>query len=69
MTDTHEQGLSTRSVHAGERRDPEGAIHTPLYTHSTPRRLLTLTRPGLAIARPTAMARSTSQPPGRKNPL
>ncbi|GAA3152959.1 cystathionine gamma-synthase/methionine-gamma-lyase [Kribbella aluminosa] len=35
MTDTNEQGLSTRSVHAGETRDPQGAIHTPLYTHST----------------------------------
>ncbi|MET9683352.1 trans-sulfuration enzyme family protein [Streptomyces coeruleorubidus] len=35
MTDTTAQGMSTRSVHAGECRDPEGAIHTPLYTHST----------------------------------
>ncbi|MET7338778.1 PLP-dependent aspartate aminotransferase family protein [Nonomuraea sp. NPDC005650] len=35
MTDTTAQGLSTRSVHAGERRDPQGAIHTPLYAHST----------------------------------
>jgi len=35
MTDTTSQGMSTRSVHAGESRDPEGAIHTPLYTHST----------------------------------
>ncbi|MCX4906966.1 hypothetical protein [Streptomyces sp. NBC_00878] len=35
MTDTTAQGMSTRSVHAGESRDPEGAIHTPLYTHST----------------------------------
>ncbi|WP_432945728.1 trans-sulfuration enzyme family protein [Kribbella sp. CA-253562] len=35
MTDTTEHGLSTRSVHAGETRDPQGAIHTPLYTHST----------------------------------
>ncbi|MFC5833591.1 trans-sulfuration enzyme family protein [Nonomuraea insulae] len=32
---TQGQGLATRSVHAGERRDPEGAIHTPLYAHST----------------------------------
>ncbi|MGP3920594.1 trans-sulfuration enzyme family protein [Nonomuraea sp. 10N515B] len=32
---THGQGLATRSVHAGERRDGEGAIHTPLYAHST----------------------------------
>ncbi|MEU8403490.1 PLP-dependent transferase [Nonomuraea sp. NPDC048892] len=32
---TNGQGLATRSVHAGERRDPEGAIHTPLYAHST----------------------------------
>ena len=29
------QGLSTRSVHAGDHHDPQGAIHTPLYTHST----------------------------------
>jgi cystathionine gamma-synthase/methionine-gamma-lyase len=29
------QALSTRSVHAGETRDAQGAIHTPLYTHST----------------------------------
>lgn len=27
-------GFSTRCVHAGERRDAEGAIHTPLYNHS-----------------------------------
>jgi cystathionine gamma-synthase/methionine-gamma-lyase len=32
---THAQGLATRSVHAGEHRDGEGAIHTPLYAHST----------------------------------
>jgi cystathionine gamma-synthase/methionine-gamma-lyase len=35
MSDPTPQGLSTRSVHAGERRDSEGAIHTPLYNHST----------------------------------
>lgn len=35
MTDTPAQSLSTRSVHAGEHRDPQGAIHPPLYTHST----------------------------------
>ena len=29
------RGLSTRCVHAGEERDPQGAIHTPLYNHST----------------------------------
>ncbi|OBJ70419.1 PLP-dependent aspartate aminotransferase family protein [Mycobacterium sp. 1274756.6] len=28
-------GLSTRSVHAGDRRDPLGAIHTPVYNQST----------------------------------
>ncbi|NKE55467.1 PLP-dependent transferase [Lentzea sp. PSKA42] len=28
-------GLSTRCVHAGDVRDPQGAIHTPLYGHST----------------------------------
>lgn len=32
---TNGQGLATRSVHAGEHRDGEGAIHTPLYAHST----------------------------------
>jgi cystathionine gamma-synthase len=35
MSETTAQGLSTRSVHAGEHRDPEGAIHPPLYAHST----------------------------------
>jgi cystathionine gamma-synthase len=28
-------GLSTRSVHAGDCRDPQGAIHPPIYPHST----------------------------------
>ncbi|TVT10143.1 PLP-dependent transferase [Amycolatopsis bartoniae] len=27
--------LSTRCVHAGDIRDPQGAIHPPLYGHST----------------------------------
>ncbi len=27
--------LATRCVHAGDRLDPRGAIHTPLYNHST----------------------------------
>ena len=27
--------MSTHSVHADEKRDPEGAIHPPLYSHST----------------------------------
>ncbi|MCF3172012.1 hypothetical protein IPZ61_01475 [Streptomyces sioyaensis] len=35
MNNTPAYGLSTRSVHAGESRDPQGAVHTPLYTHST----------------------------------
>lgn len=36
MTDiSSPQGLSTRSVHAGDQRDPQGAIHPPLYNHST----------------------------------
>jgi cystathionine gamma-synthase/methionine-gamma-lyase len=35
MTENTAHGMSTRSVHAGERRDPEGAIHTPLCNHST----------------------------------
>ncbi|MEU3466063.1 PLP-dependent aspartate aminotransferase family protein [Streptomyces sp. NPDC006733] len=35
MTENSAHGLSTRSVHAGEHRDAEGAIHTPLYNHST----------------------------------
>jgi cystathionine gamma-synthase len=37
-TDAHAadaHGLSTRSVHAGDRRDPQGAIHAPIYPHST----------------------------------
>ncbi|MEV6821030.1 hypothetical protein AB0M72_19985 [Nocardiopsis dassonvillei] len=33
--ETDPQGLATRSVHAGDDRDPQGAIHTPLYNHST----------------------------------
>jgi cystathionine gamma-synthase/methionine-gamma-lyase len=28
-------GLSTRCVHAGDVRDAEGALHTPLYNHTT----------------------------------
>lgn len=28
-------GLGTRSVHAGDARDPHGAIHPPTYSHST----------------------------------
>ena len=28
-------GLSTRCVHAGDVRDPQGALHAPLYDHST----------------------------------
>ncbi len=30
-----EAGLSTRCIHAGDQRDAKGAIHTPLYNHST----------------------------------
>lgn len=33
MTTT--KGLSTRCIHAGDTLDPRGAIHTPLYNHST----------------------------------
>lgn len=33
--ETTPQGLGTRSVHAGDDRDPQGAIHTPLYNNST----------------------------------
>ena len=29
------QGLSTRCIHTGDARDPQGAITTPLYSHST----------------------------------
>jgi cystathionine gamma-synthase/methionine-gamma-lyase len=32
---THQRGLSTRCVHAGEKLDPQGGIHPPLYNHST----------------------------------
>lgn len=35
MTQQADNGLSTRCVHSGDVRDPEGAIHTPLYSHST----------------------------------
>jgi hypothetical protein len=28
-------GLSTRCVHAGDVRDSQGALHAPLYNHST----------------------------------
>ncbi len=35
MDGTRRFGLGTRCVHAGRRRDPEGALHTPLYTSST----------------------------------
>lgn len=32
---TNSRGLSTRCIHAGDVRDAQGAIHTPLYNHST----------------------------------
>lgn len=35
MAGTRRLGLGTRCIHAGQRRDPEGALHTPLYTSST----------------------------------
>jgi cystathionine gamma-synthase/methionine-gamma-lyase len=35
MTDETGQGLSTRCVHAGDVRDAEGALHVPLYNHTT----------------------------------
>lgn len=35
MDGTRRLGLGTRCVHAGQVRDPEGALHTPLYNHST----------------------------------
>lgn len=35
MTTTIIKGLSTRCIHAGDTLDPRGAIHTPLYSHST----------------------------------
>ena len=30
-----EQGFSTRCIHGGEQMGPDGAMHTPLYNHST----------------------------------
>jgi cystathionine gamma-synthase/methionine-gamma-lyase len=33
MTTTN--GLATRCIHSGDTLDPRGAIHTPLYSHST----------------------------------
>jgi cystathionine gamma-synthase len=35
MSDAPQFGLSTRCVHAGDVRDPQGALHAPLYNHST----------------------------------
>ncbi|MHA7652924.1 trans-sulfuration enzyme family protein [Mycobacterium sp. ML4] len=35
ITPSSSHGLSTRSVHAGDRRDAQGAIHPPIYPHST----------------------------------
>lgn len=35
MSATQRLGLSTRCVHAGDVRDPQGALHAPLYNHST----------------------------------
>lgn len=35
MDDVTQYGLRTRSVHAGDVRDPQGAIHSPVYGHST----------------------------------
>ncbi|QDE88973.1 cystathionine gamma-synthase [Myxococcus xanthus] len=32
---TNTLGLSTRCIHAGDSRDSLGAVHTPLYSHST----------------------------------
>jgi cystathionine gamma-synthase/methionine-gamma-lyase len=35
VSDAAQFGLSTRCVHAGDVRDPHGALHAPLYNHST----------------------------------
>lgn len=35
MSDVRQLGLSTRCVHAGDVRDVHGALHAPLYNHST----------------------------------
>lgn len=35
MTSKVDLGLSTRCIHAGDRLDERGGIHTPLYNHST----------------------------------
>jgi len=35
MSNVPQFGLSTRCVHAGDVRDPQGALHAPLYNHST----------------------------------
>ncbi|MFG2549493.1 hypothetical protein [Streptomyces sp. NPDC048581] len=35
MTDPTAQSPSTRNVYAGGHRDPQGAIHIPLYNQST----------------------------------
>lgn len=35
MTEAKHQGLGTRCIHAGDQRDAEGALFTPLYNHTT----------------------------------
>lgn len=35
MNDKNNQGFSTRCIHAGDQLDAHGAIHMPLYNHST----------------------------------
>lgn len=35
MDEVRRLGVSTRCIHAGQVRDAEGALHTPLYNHST----------------------------------
>ena len=35
MTSQNTNRLATRCIHAGEKLDEKGAIHTPLYNHST----------------------------------
>jgi hypothetical protein len=58
MTDPTAQGLSTRSVHAGEPRDPEGVIDTLLsLPPAVPCSPITCGVLALLLAIPTAYRR------------
>ncbi len=56
MEDGTGQGLSTRCVHAGDARDAEGALHAPLYNHTT-----------FGFASTADLARRAGGPSGREH--